>query len=114
MDFNSTKGIKKDADFREVYRNGKSIANKHLVMYKHENKLDEIRIGISISKKVGKAVVRNRIRRMIKEVYRLEIDGKIKKGYDIVFIARNPSKDATYKELEMSIKHLIKKSNVGI
>ena len=112
MDFNKTKGLKKDSDFRKVYKHGKSIANRYLVMYILKNKSDSSRVGISISKKVGKAITRNRIRRLIKEVYRLDIDSRVKEGYDIVFIARMPSKDATFKDIEKSINNLAKKADI--
>lgn len=112
MDFKETQGLKKDSDFRKVYKYGKSIANKHLVMYTLENKSDTNRVGISVSKKVGKANVRNKARRRIKESYRLNIDGKIKEGYDIVFIARIAIKDIDYINVEKSMKHLVKKANL--
>ena len=59
MDFNRTHGLKKDSDFRKVYKHGKSFANRHLVMYILNNKSENSRIGISVSKKVGKAIIRN-------------------------------------------------------
>ncbi|MEG1798472.1 MAG: ribonuclease P protein component, partial [Clostridium sp.] len=62
MNFNETQGLKKDSDFRKVYRHGKSLANKYLVMYVLNNKSDINRVGISVSKKVGKANVRNKAR----------------------------------------------------
>ncbi|MEG0180310.1 MAG: ribonuclease P protein component [Terrisporobacter sp.] len=112
MNFNETQGLKKDSDFRKVYRHGKSLANKYLVMYVLNNKSDINRVGISVSKKVGKANVRNKARRRIKESYRLSIDSKIKKGYDIVFIARVAIKDVDYIDIEKAMKHLVKKSNL--
>lgn len=112
MDFNRTHGLKKDFDFRKVYKHGKSFANRHLVMYILNNKSENSRIGISVSKKVGKAIIRNKVRRRIKEAYRLNIDEKIKNGYDIVFIARVAIKDADYSDIEKSMKHLIRKSDM--
>ena len=88
MDFKRTQGLKKDSDFRKVYKHGKSFANRNLVMYILDNKSDSTRVGISVSKKVGNAINRNKIRRRIKESYRLNIDANVKYGYDIVFIAR--------------------------
>ncbi|MGL4911745.1 MAG: ribonuclease P protein component [Romboutsia sp.] len=114
MDFNKTKGLRKDSDFRTVYKHGKSIANKYLVMYILENKSEDSRLGISVSKKVGKAITRNRVRRLIKEVYRLNVDDKVKAGYDIVFIARIVSKEASYKDIEKSVNHLVKKAEMFI
>ena len=96
MNFNRTHGLKKDSDFRKVYKHGKSFANRYLVMYILNNKSENSRIGISVSKKVGKAIIRNKVRRRIKEAYRLNIDEKIKNGYDIIFIARVAIKDADY------------------
>ena len=112
MDFNNTKGLKKDSDFRKVYKHGKSFANRYLVMYILENKSDSSRIGISVSKKVGNAITRNKIRRRIKEAYRLNIDENVKNGYDIIFIARVSCNEAEYKDIDKDINHLVKKSNL--
>ena len=112
MNFKETQGLKKDSDFRRVYRNGKSVANRFLVMYTLPNKSENNRVGISVSKKVGKANVRNKVRRRIKESYRLNIDGSIKSGYDIVFIARVAIKDVEYADIEKAMKHLVKKANL--
>ncbi|MGL5692828.1 MAG: ribonuclease P protein component [Peptostreptococcaceae bacterium] len=109
MNFMRTQGLKKDSDFRKVYKHGKSFANKHLVMYILNNKSEDSRIGISVSKKVGKAITRNKVRRRMKEAYRLNIDENIKKGYDIVFIARVAIKDVSYQDVEKSMKHLVRK-----
>lgn len=112
MHFNNTDGIKKDSDFRKVYQRGKSLADRNLVIYTMKNKSYKSRIGISISKKVGKAHERNRIRRCIKEAYRLNIDDKVLGGYDLVFIARINAADKDYKELERSLKYICKKANI--
>lgn len=112
MNFKEAQGLKKDSDFRKVYRHGKSLANRYLVMYILDNKSENNRIGISVSKKVGKAHIRNKARRRIKESYRLSIDNKIKKGYDIVFIARIAIKDVEYIDIEKAMKHLVKKANL--
>lgn len=112
MHFNNTDGIKKDSDFRKVYQRGKSLADRNLVIYTMKNKSDKSRIGISISKKVGKAHERNRIRRCIKEAYRLNIDDKVLGGYDLVFLARINAADKDYRELEKSLKYICKKANI--
>ena len=69
--FNS---IKKNRDFQEVYQNGRSLANKLLVMYIKKTDRPETRIGISVSRKVGNSVVRHRITRLIRESFRLHED----------------------------------------
>ena len=112
MDFKVTKGLKKDSDFRKVYKYGKSVANKYLVMYILNNKLEYSRLGISVSKKVGNATVRNKVKRRIREAYRNLIDENVKSGYYIVFIARVSSKDVDYKAIEKSVLFLSKKSNI--
>ena len=63
--------LKKNKDFQNVYRNGKSYADKYLVMYVLENGLESNRIGISVSKKVGNSVVRHHLTRLLRESYRL-------------------------------------------
>ncbi len=112
MEFKETSGLKKDSDFRNVYKKGNSYANKYLVMYILKNDLSHSRVGISVSKKVGNAIVRNKTRRRIKEAFRLNIDESIKRGYDIIFIARVNIKDVDYKAVEKAIIHLAKKTNM--
>ena len=103
--------IKKNYDFRIVYNRGRSFSNKLFILYIYKNKknLDINRLGISVSKKVGKSVIRNKIRRLIYEVYRLNLN-KLKNGYDIVFIVRMAAKDRIYGEIEKSINDLFNKS----
>ena len=78
--------LRSNADFQRVYKNGKSYANKTLVMYVYGNELDYNRIGISVSKKNGNSVVRHTFARKIREIFRLN---KIeKKGLDIIVVVR--------------------------
>ncbi|BAK81907.1 ribonuclease P protein component [Candidatus Arthromitus sp. SFB-rat-Yit] len=103
--------IKKNFDFRIVYNRGKSYSSKLFILYIYKNKknLEINRLGISISKKVGKSVLRNKIRRYVYEIYRLNLY-KLKTGYDIVFIVRVAAKDKNYSEVEKSINKLFNKS----
>ncbi len=103
-----TDSLKKNYQFRFVYNKGKSIANRQLVMYILENKTEQNRLGVSVSKKVGKSVVRSHVTRLIKESYRMT-EQKIKCGYDIIVIARNTAKDADFDEVSRSLRHLFKK-----
>lgn len=66
-----SESLKKNRDFKTVYGNGKSRANKYLVMYVMKNGTEKNRIGISVSKKVGNSVVRHHLTRLIREIYRL-------------------------------------------
>ena len=79
--------LKKNKDFQNVYRNGKSYADKYLVMYVLENGLESNRIGISVSKKVGNSVVRHHLTRLLRESYRLH-EEMFHSGWDIVVIVR--------------------------
>ena len=97
--------LKKNRDFQNVYRNGKSKANKYLVMYVLENQLDSNRLGISVSKKVGNSVIRHHLTRLIRESYRLNKE-MFNSGLDIVVIARESAKDRKYKEIESALLHL--------
>ena len=97
----------KNKDFQIVYKNGKSYANKYLVMYLLNNNKEENRLGISVSKKVGNSVVRHRVTRLIREAYRLNKE-VFKQGYDIVVIARSSADGRTYQEIESALLHLAK------
>jgi len=103
--------IKKNDEFRQVYSKGKSMANKLLIIYISENNLNDVRVGFTVSKKVGNSVVRSRVKRLMKESFRLNIE-KIKKGYDIIFVARTTASDSTYKEIESAMLHLLKRMNL--
>lgn len=102
-----SESLKSNKDFQKVYKNGKSFANKYLVMYIVENDLDMLRVGISVSKKVGNSVVRHRITRLIRESFRLN-DYKFNSGLDIVVIARAGAKGRNYQEIESAVLHLCK------
>lgn len=100
-----SQSLKKNQDFQVVYRKGKSFANRYLIMYLLENHLEENRIGISVSKKVGNSIVRHRLTRLIRESYRLQED-RFQCGFDIVIIARPNAKGRTYSEIESALLHL--------
>ena len=108
-----TQSIKKNFQFRFVYNKGKSLANRLLVMYVVKNKkyTDTNRLGISVSKKVGKSVVRSHVTRLRKESYRLS-EEDIKQGYDIVVIARVSANSADYKEINKALLSLLKKHDL--
>lgn len=100
-----SESLKNNSDFQKVYREGKSFANRYLVMYVLENKTDRNRLGISVSKKVGNSVVRHRVTRLIRESYRLQED-MFNSGLDMVVIARKSAKDKTCQEIESALLHL--------
>ncbi len=104
--------LKKNDDFREIYRTGKSYANKYLIMYVRKNEKELNRIGISVSKKVGNSVIRHRITRLIRESYRLSEDSFLS-GYDIVVVARVGAREKKFSEIESALLHLMKLHKIG-
>ena len=100
-----SESLKKNHDFQNVYKNGKSMANRFLIMYVLPNDLDKNRIGISVSKKVGNSVVRHHLTRLIRESYRLH-EEMFHSSWDIVIVARTTAKDISYKEIESAVMHL--------
>ena len=100
-----SESLKKNKDFQYVYQNGKSYANRYLVMYVLENNMQINRLGISASKKVGNSVVRHRFTRLVRESYRLH-ENIFNSGLDIVVVARNNAGTASYAEIESALLHL--------
>ena len=103
--------LRKNMEFKKVYTGGKNFWNRNLVLYIKKNNLEEPRLGITITKKVGNAVVRNKIRRRIKEIYRLNLH-KIKGGYDLIIIPKKNVVDISFKDLESALNHILKRSNM--
>ena len=102
-----SESLKKNHQFQFVYKNGKSYANKYLVMYILKNDREKNRLGISVSKKVGNSVVRHRIARLLRESFRLN-DEKFHSGWDIVVVARMNAKGKNYSDIESAFLHLAK------
>lgn len=102
-----TESLRKNQDFRVVYKQGKSFANKYLVMYVLKNIDEKNYLGISVSKKVGNSVVRHRVKRLIHESYRLH-ENIFNSGLNIVVIARNSASSISYREMESALLHLSK------
>ena len=100
-----SESLKKNIDFQNVYRNGKSYANRFLVVYILENHTEKNRLGISVSKKVGNSVIRHHLTRLIRESYRLHED-MFDSGLDIVVIARATARNISYHEVESALMHL--------
>lgn len=99
--------LKNNREFQTVYNKKISFANRLLIMYIRENDLDEHRLGISVSKKVGNSVIRHKFCRMVRESFRLNRD-QIKGSYDIVVIARQSASNKGFHEVESAFLHLLK------
>lgn len=109
MEFSES--LKKNSEFKTVYKSSISYANKYLVMYIKENNQNINRLGISVSKKVGNSVIRHHLTRLIRESYRLH-EKVFNSGLDIVVVARNSAKDCNYFQIESAILHLGKLHNI--
>ncbi len=103
--------LRNTRQFNQVYKRGKSIVTKHVVMYYVKNDLDYNQVGFSVSKKVGKAVIRNRVKRLMKESFRLNAENLVV-GYDIVFVARVRLKDSNYREVEKAMLYCFRKGKL--
>ena len=99
--------LKNTNQFKIVYNNGKSYANRDLVMYLRKNDSDTNKLGISVSKKVGNSVIRHRVTRLIRESYRLN-EAILLQGYDIVVVARANAKGKDYFDICRAFLHLAK------
>ncbi|KAF5072752.1 ribonuclease P protein component [Acetobacterium wieringae] len=106
------KSLSKENEFKRVFKVGDVFGNKVFVIYYLKNEENFNRLGIIVSKKVSKkAVIRNKVKRRIKEAYRLNEDS-FSKGYDIILIAKESIKEVPYSSLEKSLNHLFYKKNL--
>ena len=96
--------------FRRLYAtSGK--ANGCLVLYARPNRTGQNRVGLTVSKKLGHAVVRNRVRRRLREIYRLN-ESRFRRGFDIVVVARSRAVDAPFSQLTAAYLSLAKKAGL--
>ena len=103
-----TTSLTKNYEFKRLYNKGKSVASKYVAVYVIRTGKPENRLGITVSTKLGGAVKRNRIRRRLKEIYRLN-ESMIRPGHNIVLVARMRSRDADWNELQSSVMYLLSK-----
>ncbi|MFC4619710.1 ribonuclease P protein component [Camelliibacillus cellulosilyticus] len=104
--------LKKNKDFQTVFKKGHSAANRQFVVYvlKQEGQ-PYVRVGLSVSKKIGNAVTRNRIKRYIREGVR-SVENRFIPGIDCVIIARKPTVDMSYFDTLNSLKHALKRAGI--
>lgn len=106
-----SESLKKNRDFQKVYHEGRSCANKYLILYALQNAGTRNRLGISVSKKVGNSVVRHHLTRLVRESYRLN-EEQFSCGYDMVVIVRPSAKGKSYHEVESALLHIAKIGHV--
>ena len=98
--------VKENYEFRRIYRKGKSAVSPQLVIYCQRNRRGHSRLGVSVSTKLGCAVVRNRVRRRLRELYRLH-KAELIPGYDLIVVARVRAVDMPYAKLEKQYLHCL-------
>ncbi|GGE35238.1 ribonuclease P protein component [Streptococcus himalayensis] len=102
--------VKREKDFNAIFKEGQNFANRKFVVYRLENHQAHFRTGLSVSKKLGNAVVRNRIKRRIRHV--LIEHRSYMKALDFVVIARKGVEELTYQELETNLLHVLKLAKI--
>jgi ribonuclease P protein component len=101
--------LSKSTQFDIVYDGGKSWAGSEIVLKALPNELDTSRFGFVVSRRLGKAVVRNRVKRRLREIAR---QTRVSPGWDIILIARFPAARAEYKTLEKSVRKLLLRAGI--
>ena len=104
--------IKRNKEFQEIFNAGKSFANRQLVIYyiKKPNQT-HFRVGLSVGKKLGNAVMRNQIKRYLRESF-ISLEDSIVSDLDLIIIARNPTVNMNYHEIKKSLTHLLHKERL--
>lgn len=103
--------LKKNHEFRRMYQKGASAVGSGMVVYCRKNRLGRNRLGVTVSVKLGHAVVRNRARRRLREVYRLNTPC-LKSGYDLILVARSRTVSASWADLNSTFLRLCRKLDI--
>ncbi|MBH0230245.1 ribonuclease P protein component [Halobacillus yeomjeoni] len=104
--------IKKNEEFQKVFQHGESFANRQLVLYYlKKQEQNHFRIGLSVSKKIGPAVVRNQVKRYLRQAFK-ELEDQIHPDYDFVIIARKPTNKMNFHEIKKSLNHVLSRSKL--
>ncbi|MBW6462804.1 MAG: ribonuclease P protein component [Firmicutes bacterium] len=103
--------LKKGWEFKKVYRKGRTVVSRNIVLYYCPNGLNINRIGFSIKKSVGKSVIRNRIRRIYREAF-FHLEGQLLQGFDFIIIVRKPSVGVSFHEAGKELFNLCKKAQL--
>ena len=100
--------VKENYLFRRIYRKGASAVEPCMVVYCQKNRKGQTRLGVTVSTKLGKAVVRNRVRRQMRELWRLH-RAEMYPGYDVIIVVRNRATRTPYRVLEKQYLDALKK-----
>ena len=105
--------IKKKREFSEIFASAESVKSSLLVVYVQGILRDNIRFGICVAKKAGGSVERNRVKRRLREIVRTNLH-RIKRGFNIIIVARYPCKNANYHQIQEKFLHLCEKAGIMI
>lgn len=103
--------VKREKDFKAIFKDGTSFANRKFVVYQLENQQNHFRVGLSVSKKLGNAVTRNQIKRRIRHILQ-SVKGSLVEHVDFVVIARKGVEALEYAEMEKNLLHVLKLSKI--
>ena len=103
--------VKREKDFKAIFKEGTSFANRKFVVYQLENQKNHFRVGLSVSKKLGNAVARNQIKRRIRHIIQ-NAKGSLVEDVDFVVIARKGVENLEYAEMERNLLHVLKLSKI--
>lgn len=106
-----TVSLKENHVFRRLYQKGRTAADSRLAIYVRQNGRRENRLGLTVSAKLGHAVARNRVRRRLREIYRLHED-QLVRSRDVVIVARRRAVDSSYAQLERSFLRLAEETGL--
>ncbi len=107
--FKKINRLKSKKSFQLVYAKGRTVVDAMSVFYIHPQEDDNVQIGLAVGKKLGCAVIRNRVKRLMREVFRIH-QAELKKGYHIVWMARRKLTKADYKTFERVFLRLAKRA----
>lgn len=106
--------VKKNKEFQEIFKKGKSFANRQFVIYLLKRpEQQHFRIGLSVSKKLGNAVTRNQIKRYVRQAFH-EMENDLRNDYDYIIIARKPVSEMNFFEIKKSLIHVLKLAKVYV
>ena len=103
--------LKKRYQFNYVYKSGEHFSSEHLVLYVSSSKTKSIKVGFAVTKKVGHAVVRNKIRRRLREIVQKQLPN-LKQNYNIIVVAKENIAGASFEKLSIEMNKLLKKANL--
>lgn len=103
--------LRKNQQFRRVFNSGKVFVGDKIVVYALENALSCSRVGITVSRKLGGAVERNQLKRIVREAWRAR-EGELRKGFDLVLVPRMKAKTSSFREISDELQQLLVKGNI--